>query len=174
MFSKKLPTTDELVKRIRRLAVGFIALTVAVAIGGYVVVNVITSRDARRSDVNKKFNNLACIALRYTPPTSDFNMDLRKQYPDCPHYVTPRTVAPKVGKSKSESPQKPPKNALGAPGQSVRASVPKPSSGPTSPVAPHSGTDPPLQVTKTGHSPDLVSLVLCPAVFLEQRLLSFL
>lgn len=165
------------------LLTAFLALVIAAAAAAVLFWSIIDTRDERRRLTDQKLLNLACLALRYTPPSSSFHHDLEAQYPHCPEYrpaprpaPSTRTVRPKAAK-----PSVPHADIRTTPRLTVPASEPirtavapratstgqsQPTSTPAMPhatvraVATHGGdTGPP---TQTGPSA-LLPTLLCPA-----------
>lgn len=52
---------------------------------------------ARKRYVDSRLENLACLALHYTPPLSPFHQDLQRQYPHCPRYQAAKRAATQPG-----------------------------------------------------------------------------
>lgn len=67
---------------VRRIIAALLLLTVGFGMGALLTY-------LRAAAVNSRLHDVACIALKYTPPQTDFHHDLAQLYPDCPAYQTP-------------------------------------------------------------------------------------
>lgn len=73
----------------RRLSTSQLALWFVIAVLVFASTDMYLGRNDARSYYNTQLQNLACLALHYTPPGTSFHSDLRVQYPNCPPYQSP-------------------------------------------------------------------------------------
>jgi hypothetical protein len=148
-------TEDMTEEKFRRWAIGRIAalfdivlaLIVGMILGVIILNSILGSRADRQEEIDGKLLNLACLALHYTPPDTQFHRDLAAQYPNCPKYH-PAPGLPKRSISSTSLPPPPSQNHTRISHPSHHTIISHPSPSATSATSPVTAPNRPV-VTRT-------------------------